>query len=113
MRSRVDVVEGVARGVALAILAGLLLRSLRRSPGEAAAAGVDSLWVALVRWSTAAPPARVHLRIDRPLAPAQRDWLAALASTGTRVTWEARDLRPLAAVADAVADPAGATRVRT
>src|SRR5574341_1338727 len=114
MRSPAETLERAARVTALAILTWLLVRSLGREPGEPATTGVDSLARPLVRWSTAAPPTRVHLWVDGRSSPSptQRDWLAALAGTGARVTWEARGAIPVAVVADPVADPAGGTLVR-
>lgn len=104
--------ERAARTAAGAVLAWLLIRSLTGDGGGSAVrTGVDGLPSALVRWSTAAAPGRVHLLVDGAVSPAQRDWLAALDGAGARVTWEGRGVLPVAAVAEAVADPAGATRV--
>ena len=103
--------ERFARGIALALLAWLLVRSLRAPAGPADSSGVASLTPALRRWSTRVAPSAVHVRVDGALSPVQREWLAALAASGTRVTWSGTGLAPLAAVAEPVADPAGATRV--
>lgn len=103
--------ERLARGVAFALLAWLLIRSLRATVGPAGSSGVASLTPALRRWSTRVAPSAVHVRVDGALSPVQREWLGALAASGTRVTWSGTGLAPLAAVAEPVADPAGATRV--
>src|SRR5688572_20792369 len=103
--------EGAAHGVALAILAWLLLDSLRGPrPGPAESVGVRTLPAALVRWTMAARPARLHLTLDGDLTPAAVDWLAALARAGTAVRWDAGRATPVAAVLDPVADPEGGTR---
>lgn len=105
--------ERVAQGLALAIVVWLLVQSLRRGEGDATeAAEVRALPAALARWSTSASPARVHVTVDSALSPAQRAWLGALGGAGTRVTWEGDGVVPVAAVADAVADPAGGTLIR-
>ncbi|MFI5207026.1 MAG: hypothetical protein ACHQU8_00800 [Gemmatimonadales bacterium] len=103
--------ERIARGVALALLAWLLVRSLRSPVGPVDTSGVASLTPALKRWSMRAAPSAVHVRVDGAISPAQRDWLAALAASGTRVTWSGAGALPVAAVAEPVADPAGATRI--
>jgi hypothetical protein len=103
--------ERLARGVAFALLAWLLVRSLKEPAGPAGSSGVASLTPALRRWSTRVAPSAVQVRIDGSLSPVQRDWLAALAASGTRVTWSGAGALPVAAVAEPVADPAGATRI--
>src|SRR5690554_7580693 len=50
----------------------------------------------LRRWSTVAAPGEVHLTLDRAVPPAHREWLAALAAAGTRVTWDGDSVPPLA-----------------
>jgi hypothetical protein len=98
--------------LALAIIAWLLIQSIRKSaPGAADITDVRSLPTKLVHWSTVATPAQVHVRIDSSLSPAQRDWLAALHGSGTRVSWEGDGVLPVAAVAEAIADPSGGTRI--
>jgi hypothetical protein len=104
--------ERLERGLAFVLLAWLLVRSLLAPVGPAGSSGVASLGPALRRWSTQVTPSAVHVRVDGALSPAQRDWLAALQTTGTRVTWSGAGALPVAAVAEPVADPAGATRVR-
>jgi hypothetical protein len=105
--------EGAAHGLALGILAWLLLGSLRGpGAGPAEFAGVGTLGVSLPRWSTVARPERVHLTIDGDLTPAALDWLAALVRSGIPVRWDPGRAAPVAAVAEPVADPQGGTRVR-
>jgi len=105
--------EGAANGLALGILAWLLLGSLRGpGAGPAEFAGIRGLPASLPRWSTVVRPERVHLTLDGDLTPAALDWLAALARTGIPVRWDAGRAAPVAAVAEPVADPEGGTRVR-
>jgi hypothetical protein len=106
------ILERLAHGAALALLAGLLVRSLSsQGQGPAERAGAGALPAALARWSTVDRPARVQAVVDGDIPPVALDWLAALVRTGTPVTWEG-DPSPVAAVDDPVADPGGATRVR-
>jgi hypothetical protein len=104
-------IERVAHGLAFVLLAWLLVRSLQPPVGPSVSSGVASLGPALARWSTRASPSAVHVRVDGSISPAQRDWLAALAASGTRVTWSGSGSLAIAAVAEPVADPAGATRI--
>ena len=53
----------------------------------------------------------VHVDVDSPMIPAQRDALAALARAGDLVTWGGAAIPPLAAVADRAREPGGAVRV--
>jgi hypothetical protein len=55
--------------------------------------------------------AAVHVDIDAMPSPADRDALAAMAHAGTRVTWSAGVLPPLAAVAVRAREPGGPVRV--
>ena len=105
--------EGAAHGLALGILAWLLLGSLRGSgAGPAESAGTRSLPASLPRWSTVVRPDRVHVTIDGDVSPTALDWLAALVRTGVPVRWDAGRATPVAAVADPMTDPEGGTRVR-
>ena len=81
-----------------------------RSDPVRASASQRDLTTALSRWSTAAEPVSVHLESEGFLDPFQRDWLAALAGVGTRVTWESRGGAPLAVAVEPVADPEGGVR---
>lgn len=99
-----------------ALAAAMLLWVLVQSAGPRRASGRESadpasLPAALVRWSTVAAPPAVDAETGPALAPATRDWLAALAGAATRVSWHARGLLPIALVAGPVADPAGVTRL--
>lgn len=97
--------EGTLRGLALGALAAmtvLTLRADRAHPEEAAAGEIDE---ALVRWSTQASPAAVHVTFDQPPSPRTRDWLAALRGAGTQVRWSGEAPAPTALAVDPVADP--------
>lgn len=103
--------EGLAHGLALAVLAWLLVRSLGApAPGPAERAAAAELPRALARWSTVDRPSRIHVLVDADVAPATLAWLSALARTGTPVTWEGHPV-PVAAIDDPLADPAGGSRV--
>lgn len=105
--------ERAAHAIGIAIIAWLLVDSLR--PDDAAptqVAETASLPTELHRWSTTGAPQRVHLRVNRAVPPAQRDWLAALARAGSVVTWEGDEFPALALEIEPVVDPGGGTRVR-
>lgn len=112
-RARVRLwLERAAHVITLAIVGWLLVDSLREDRNDSAeVVGVDDLTTALGRWSTVAAPGRVHVTLDTAIVPATRDWLAAIAAAGARVSWGGDDLLPLAAVTEPVADPAGGTRI--
>ena len=103
--------ERIARGVAILLMLWLLVDSFR-GPAEPLRASVRErdLAAQLPRWSTAADPASVHVEFGGSLAPFRRDWLAALAGAGSRVTWESPDRVPLALAMEPVADPEGGVR---
>lgn len=104
--------ERAAQLAGIALIAWLLADSLRTPPGAVEVLGPESLASELRRWSTSAPAERVHLRVDGAVAPAHREWLAALAAAGTEVSWEDDVVSPLAVALDPVADPDGGARVR-
>lgn len=112
-RPRVRVwLERAAHILGLAIIAWLLVDSLRPGPGtggELVEAG--ALADELRRWSTVAAPDEVHLTVDATVSPPYREWLAALAAAGTRVSWDADSVVPLAVALDPVPDPGGGTRI--
>jgi hypothetical protein len=104
--------ERCAHLLGIAIIAWFLADSLRPRPGvgpEVVAA--EGLAAELRRWSTVAAPGEVHLTLDRAVPPAHREWLAALAAAGTRVTWDGDSVPPLAVALDPVPDPDGGTRI--
>ena len=90
----------------------LIVRTFEPGPDAAPReTGADSLATALARWSGPESPNRVHVHVNGDVSPVARDWLAALAATGTGITWEQGSAIPVAAVADAAVDPAGGTAV--
>jgi hypothetical protein len=102
----------VLRAGAIALLAWFLVFVLRaRTQGAAEGATSAELRTALARWSTIARPSRVHTTLDHPPAGADRDWLAALSATGTRVEWSGPSLLPTAVAVAPRADPAGGADV--
>jgi hypothetical protein len=57
------------------------------------------------------PPARIQLVLDSVVPPVERDWLAAIQRSGTRVTWDSPGLVPMGVSLASVADPAGASEL--
>lgn len=108
MRSRVEL---ALRALALALFGWLLVQAFRPAPRLSERAEAAELGRALSRWSTVMHPARVHAHLDSATTPAGADWLAALARTGTGVSWDTPDTAAIAVTADPIADPAGGTRV--
>ena len=116
MPSRADrarqLVEHALRGVAFLALAALLWRAVRPQPQADVAVVRGDLEAALVQW-TSTPPGEAHVVLDRVPEPNARDWLRAIAKSGTLVRWSvAGPISPSAVVAEPTADPYGATRLR-
>ena len=90
-------------------------RAERRRPVEHAARVAALALLAVSLWRAAGAlragdaPA-VHAALDGSVTPATRDSLAALARAGVRVTWSGA-LAPVAAMAEAVREPAAGWRV--
>jgi hypothetical protein len=107
MRSRIDAraLEWGARALLFASLLALLWRGWSPPPptsDESATSG--DLAGALQRWTTGAAPARASVRLERLPTPAERDWLAALARSGSDVAWYG-DLDAIAVEALTSAEP--------
>jgi hypothetical protein len=105
--------EWFLRALAAVSLIWLLVQAAARRPAnvrETASAG--ALASALVRWSTVQAPSAVNADLDSAPPSASRDWLAALNGAGTRVSWHARSLVPIALAASPVADPVRITRLQ-
>lgn len=105
--------EWLARALVLVVLAVLLARALRPAPRrqDLASASSANLEAALVRWSTVESPASARVALDSLPSAAQRDWLGAIARSGTRVTWDATTVAALAVAATPLADPRGGSDV--
>ena len=117
MRSPADVrrlVERAARAVALVALGALLWRHREPSDGvvrPAEARGTAALGAALER-ATRHPVTELRLRLDSIPGAAHRDWLAAIAASGSVVRWRADSaLRPAAVSTEALPDPQRRVRV--
>lgn len=93
-------------GVGLLAWAWSLSVGAVAAPGEGSAGSAD-LRAQLERWSSVASPARVQVRFAQAPGAVDRDWLAALDATGTRVAWSADSLPPTAAAVNPLPDPAG------
>ncbi len=102
------------RVVSIAILAWMLWLSLDRTPGDrVVAARSANLSTALRDWSVdGIAPDRAQIQLDSTPTPIARDWLRALGSSGSHVTWKGN--LPAAAIsAQAIASPQGGIRVLT
>ncbi|HWZ58438.1 MAG TPA: hypothetical protein VNW46_05620 [Gemmatimonadaceae bacterium] len=110
-----SVVEWVLHAVAVGLVAWAWWRSGHPAPrGGVEVRAQGELRAALVRWTLGEPVARAHARFDAVPDVTTREWLAALATTGTRVTWDAGGADALPATAidvERVADPRGLVRV--
>ena len=107
MRSPIDAraLEWGARALLFASLFALLWRVW--SPPRVArdeAVTSSGLTGALQRWTTGAAPARASVSIDRLPTPAERDWLAAFARSGSDMAWYG-DVEAIAVEALASAEP--------
>ena len=125
MRSRADRAKGarrvrelaerVLRGVALASLSALFWRALMPTAPEStsiARSDKAGLTPSLLRWTHDAPSA-AHAVLDRAPDPQSRDWMAALARSGTAISWSSpKTLGASAVVTEPTPEPYGATRVR-
>ncbi len=109
MRSRAEFwprLEWVSRGIATVLL--LLLLGVRVTSRESRVEGTTAaLRASLERWSTVEEPQLLQLRLDRPPDGVERDWLAALAASGTEVRWSGPSLVATAMSVAPVADPQG------
>ena len=104
--------EPALRAAALGALAWALWRAL--APPSAAGLVVveeEALPRALLRWSASAAPDSVHAALAATPGATTRDWLAAIARSGTRVTWSAAEAMALAVAVAPVPDPAGGVRI--
>lgn len=100
------------RGVAFAALSALLVRAIRPPATAPEGAARGDLGPALAAW-TSTPPNRARVVLDAAPDPRMRDWMRALARSGTPVQWSmARSIAPSAVVAEPAVDPYGATRIR-
>jgi hypothetical protein len=90
----------------------MLWLSLDRTPNDqVVAARSGNISTALRDWSIdGIAPDRAQVQLDSTPTPVDRDWLRALASSGSRVTWKGN--LPAAAIsAQAIASPEGGIRV--
>src|SRR5688500_12282971 len=92
MPSRAEIrgtIEAVLRGVSIVLLAWMLWLSLDRGkPETVASARSANLSAALREWSSAGTaPDRFSVQLDSTPTPQDRDWLAALRSAGSALTW--------------------------
>ncbi|MEO7040653.1 MAG: hypothetical protein ABI035_00155 [Gemmatimonadaceae bacterium] len=104
--------EWVLRVLSFALLGVLLMRvwsPLGHSARAESATG-EAVASSLPRWSKTSP-GRIHLSLDSTLTPVERDWFAAIAHSGSVVTWEAPNIVPVAAVLTRVVDPVGVSEL--
>lgn len=108
MRSRA---EWALRAAVLAALALLLWRTARPpEPLKATVTTRGALSRALAD-ATREPLAALSLDFDSVPDRVHRDWLGAIRAAGTSVTWNARELSPVAIAAAMVPEPEGRIRV--
>jgi len=105
-------IELALRAVSLALIALMLWRSLApESRSTSVSSSSVGLSESLRGWSvTSEPPDQIRLALAGVPSPRERDWLAALAGAGSRVSWTG-DLLPVGVVALPVASPRGGVRV--
>ena len=108
MRSRAEWALRAALLVALVLLLWAAVRP-REAP-EATVTSRGALERTLVQ-ATREPVAALSLDLDSVPGPVQRDWLRAIRTAGTNVTWNARDVAPIAIAAAMVPEPEGRIRV--
>lgn len=104
--------EWLLRAAAMLLLVAALVTLAPAGPGLHPEPGNSAgLRAALARWSTVAVPSEIQLTLDRAPDGVERDWLAALAATGTIVRWTGQALVATAMAVVPVADPAGGVDV--
>ncbi|HEX2722626.1 MAG TPA: hypothetical protein VHM24_06880, partial [Gemmatimonadaceae bacterium] len=107
--------EVVLRVLSIGVLGWMLWLSLDRTgKGEiVVSASSSNLGAALRAWSAAgSPPIGIAVKLDRVPPARQRDWLVALRSAGSPVTWSG-DLPAIAIAATPVASPRGGLTILT
>ena len=115
MPSRAEIrgtVEGVLRGVSFLILAWMLWLAIDRGrPETVVASRSPNLTASLRDWTSAGiAPHRISVQLDSTPTPTERDWLAALRGSGSRVSWNGK-LTPVAVSSQRVAAPRGGYNV--
>ncbi|HMA20981.1 MAG TPA: hypothetical protein VKO87_09255 [Gemmatimonadaceae bacterium] len=111
MPSRAEIrggIETALRVVSVAVLAWMLWLSLDRGRPEIVVSGRSANMNGSLReWSAAGiAPDRVVAQLDSTPSEIDRDWLRALRSSGSSVSWSG-DLAPVALNAQAIASPRG------
>jgi hypothetical protein len=104
----------IERGLRLASFALIAFALWRALSGAGAAETLRLRSSVLTREMPAIESERetsLHIDVDVTPSPADRDALAAVAHAGTRVTWSATAMTPLAAVAERSREPGGPVRV--
>lgn len=106
--------EAVLRAVSIALLAWMLWLSLDRGkPETVASARSANLGAALRAWASAGTaPDKISIQLDSTPVPRDRDWLAALRSAGSGVSWSG-DLPAAGVDVQPVASPRGGLTVLT
>jgi hypothetical protein len=114
MRSRAEVGQAAERALrvaSFALIAFALWRLLAGAGGSGTVLVRSSALAGALPAIESGRRAALHVELDGPPAPADRDALAALVRDGERVTWGGAELPPLAAVADRAREPGGAVRI--
>lgn len=115
MPSRAEIrggIETVLRAISIAVLALMLWLSLDRGRAETAVtSGSGNLATALRDWSTSGlAPDRIVARLDSVPPAVERDWLRALGSSGSELSWSG-NLDPVSVSAFAAPTPRGGWNV--
>ena len=106
--------EHILRGVVIAALGVMLLKSLSATESVAKddEIGARTLLGMLPLWSAMpTPPRRIDIVLDSSPAPLERDWLKALAAAGSRIGWSG-DHPAVMIAAEPIASPVGGLRLR-
>jgi hypothetical protein len=107
-----SIIETVLSGVVIVVLAILLWNTLQRRGSSADAVYSGRGTASFADWTTRSKaPAQIHVSLDNTPSPLERDWMRALSSAGSRITWNG-NLPALMIASAPVASPAGGTRVR-
>jgi len=104
--------EWALRVLSFALLGVLLMRAwspLGHSARAVSAKG-SAVSSSLPLWSKTTP-GRIHVSLDSALTPVERDWFAAIAHSGSVVTWDAPKIVPIAAALTRMVDPSGVSEL--
>ncbi|HEY2850858.1 MAG TPA: hypothetical protein VGI97_13330 [Gemmatimonadaceae bacterium] len=114
MRSRDDLrraAEAALRVASLALIVFALWRLVAGARGGGSVIVRSSALAGELPAIESGRRASLHVQVDAPLTPAERDALAALARDGERLSWGGGAIPALAAVAERAREPGGPVRI--